>query len=242
MRIFLIGASGVIGRALVPLLRDAGHCVTGTSRTAQGVAELEGLGICAMAVDVYASKALEQALAADAPDVVISQLTDLSGGIDPASPAEALRRNARLRREGTANVVRAVRRAGVKRLIVQSIAWAYAPETPPYHEGDPLDLYAAGLRAVSVGQGVAPLENAVLHQDDFEGIVLRYGQLYGPGTWSNEPSGTSPLHVHAAAYAALLAVDRGRPGVYNIADPGGEAAIDLAISELGWNPDFRVDA
>lgn len=241
LRIFLAGASGAIGHSLVPLLRDAGHAVTGTTRTIEGRARLEALGIDAVVVDVFDSNALGQAVAAAEPEVVIHQLTDLSAGMDPASQQETRKRNARLRREGTANLVQAARAAGAKRVIAQSIAWAYAPKTPPYSEVDPLDIRATGPNAISVGEGVVPLEHAILQQGDFEGIVLRYGQLYGPGTWSAEPSGASPVHVDAAAYAAFLAVDHGRPGIYNIADPGGEVLIDLALAELGWRPDFRLD-
>jgi nucleoside-diphosphate-sugar epimerase len=240
MRIFLAGASGVIGCSLVPLLRDAGHTVTGTTRTIEGKARLEALGIHAVVVDVFDRQALEQVVTAAAPEVVIHQLTDLSADTHPASQEEALRRNARIRREGTANLVQATRSAAVKRVIAQSIAWAYAPKAPPYRETDPLDVGATGLRAISVREGLVPLESAVLQQDDFEGIVLRYGQLYGPGTWSVEPNGASPVHVDAAAYAALLAVDHGRPGAYNIADAGGAVSIELAIAELGWRPDFRL--
>ena len=239
-KIFVAGATGVIGNALVPLLRDAGHTVVGATRTIDGKNRLEALGIGAVIVDVFDGKALEEAVEACAPDVVIHQLTDLSAGIDPAKQEEGLRRNARIRREGTANLARAARTAGVKRLIGQSIAWAYAPKATPWIETDPLDLHATGPRAISVCEGVVPLERAILAQNDFEGVVLRYGQLYGPRTWSAEPNGASPVHVDAAAYAALLAVDHGRPGAYNIADPGGAVSIERAQAELGWRADFRV--
>ena len=240
IRVFLAGATGVIGRSLVPLLQDAGHTVSGTSRTSEGKAKLEAMGISAAVVDVFDADALKEAVWTASPDVLIHQLTDLSGGVDPASPEEGLRRNARLRREGTANLVRAATATGVKRIIAQSIGWAYAPKAPPFVETDPLDVQATGQRAITVSQGVAPLESAVLDQSAFEGIILRYGQLYGPGTRSAEPTGAAPLHVEAAAYAAFLAVDHGRPGAYNIADPGGALAIDKALSELGYRPDFRL--
>jgi nucleoside-diphosphate-sugar epimerase len=238
-RIFLAGATGIIGQSLVPLLRGAGHFVVGTTRSAEGKAKLEAMGIGAVIINVFEADALEIAVATAAPDVLIHQLTDLSTRIDPAAPKEALRRNAHLRREGTANLVRAARAARVKRVIAQSIAWAYAPKQLPFNESDPLDLNATGLRAISILEGVVPLENAVLGQNDFEGVVLRYGQLYGPGTWSAEPDGAAPVQIEAAAYAAFLAVDHGRPGAYNVADPGGSVAIDKALRELDWRPDFR---
>ncbi len=242
LRIFLAGASGVIGRSMIPMLRDAGHSVTGTTRTAAGQAKLLSLGIRPVIVDVFDRPALGKAVAAAAPDVVIHQLTDLSAGLaDPAMRAEVLQRNARLRREGTANLVAAARAAGARRVVAQSIAWAYAPKDLPYRETDPLDTDAAGLRGVTVAEGVVPLETAVLGQPDFEGIVLRYGELYGPGTWSDHPSGAAPVHVDAAAYAAFLAVDHGKPGLYNIAEPGGAVSIDKAMAELGWRPGFILE-
>lgn len=240
LAIFLAGASGVIGRSLIPLLRDAGHHVTGSTRAPDNQAKLRALGIEAVIVDVFDGEALGRAVSAAAPDVVIHQLTDLSAGLDPSSRTEVLMRNARLRRDGTANLVNAARAAGARRLIAQSIAWAYAPKDPPYVESDPLDVGASGLRGVSVGNGVVPLETAVLGHSDFEGIVLRYGELYGPGTWSAEPNGASPVHVEAAAYAAFLAIDHGSPGAYNIAELGGAVAIDKAVAELGWRSDFRL--
>jgi nucleoside-diphosphate-sugar epimerase len=239
-RIFLAGATGVIGRSLVPLLLKAGHTVTGMTRTAEGAAKLRAEGIDPAVVDVFDRSALERTAIAAAPEVIIHQLTDLTGGIDPQAPELATTRNARLRREGTANLAAAARAAGVKRMIAQSIAWAYAPKDPPFEETDLLDTHAEGIRAISVGDGVVPLESAVLDQDVFTGIVLRYGQLYGPGTWFTEPTGSAPLHVDAAAYAAFLAIDHGSHGVYNIAEPGGAVVIEKAIAELGWRPDFRL--
>jgi nucleoside-diphosphate-sugar epimerase len=240
LRIFLAGAAGAIGRPLSRLLRDSGHSVVGTTRTLDGKAKLEAFGIEAAVVDVFDREALGQAVKRAAPEIVIHQLTDLAAGLDPKVRDETLKRNARLRREGTANLVRAAKAAGARRLVAQSIAWAYAPKETPWREDDPLDVDATGLRAISVRDGVIPLENAVLAQDGFEGLVLRYGQLYGPGTWSAEPKGDAPVHVEAAAHAAFLAVSRGRPAAYNIADPGGAVAIDRAVTELGWRPEFRL--
>lgn len=237
-RVLLAGASGVLGRSLVPLLRDAGHSLVAITRTVEGQARLQELGIQTIVADVYDPPRLEEAVAAVMPDVVIHQLTDLPDSATELT-TEALIRNARIRREGTNNLVNAARLVGIQRLIAQSIAWAYAPKTPPYLESDPLDLSATGQRAISIVEGVIPLESTVLRQNDFEGIVLRYGRFYGPGSWSSQPNGTSVVHVDAAAYAAFLAVDRGRAGVYNIADTGGDVSVALAQRELGWNPDFR---
>lgn len=225
----LVGASAARG----------GHAITGAPRTADGQAKLRALGVRPVVVDVFDGSALEQAVISAAPEIVIHQLTELSAGLSRATRQETPRRNARLRREGTANLLRAAGAAGARRLIAQSIAWAYAPKEPPYRESDPLDLDASGLRGLTISEGIVPLEAAVVGAGDFEGVVLRYGQFYGPGAWSATPDGSSPVHVEAAAYAAFLAIDHGRPGVYNIAEPGGEASIDKAIAELGWRPDFR---
>ncbi len=242
LRIFLAGASGVLGSALIPVLNRAGHIVTGTTRTVEGRDRLLSLGVQPVIVDVFDRPTLERAVVAASPDVVIHQLTDLSAGLDdPSIRGEVLQRNARLRREGTANLVAAARAAGTRRIVAQSIAWVYAPKNPPYRETDPLDTSATGLRGVTVLDGVMPLEAAVLGQPDFAGVVLRYGELYGPGTWSDRPSGTAPVHVDAAAYAAFLAIDHGEPGIYNIAEPGGAVAIDKAMAELGWCPDFILE-
>jgi len=240
MRIFLAGASGAIGRPLVRLLREAGHDVTGTARTAEGQEELRKRGCTAVAVDVFDAEKLARVVSEAAPDVVIHQLTALPRDRSALAQAAVGEANARIRREGTPNLVRAAEQAGARRIIAQSIAWAYAPKTPPYLETDPLDVDATGARATTVAEGIVPLENAVLNSAKLEGVVLRYGLLYGPGTWADAPGRPSPLHVEAAAFAALLATDRGPPGIYNIAEPQSEVSSDKALRLLGWRHDFRL--
>lgn len=220
-RIFLAGATGVIGRRLVPMLIGQGHEVFGTTRSRDRATALEHAGARPVVVDVLDADALYDAVQLAAPDIVIHQLTDLSAGLE-ADPNAARKANARLRREGTANLVRAALSAGVSRIIAQSIAWAYAPGTLPYGEAHPLDTAAQGARATTVVDGIVPLEQAVLGGPGMAGFVLRYGQLYGPDTWTPVPEGASPLHVDAAAYAAFRAVDGDEPGIYNIAEAGGE--------------------
>ena len=146
-------------------------------------------------------------------------------------------RNARVRDEGTRNLVAAALAAGARRLIAQSIAWAYAPGTEPHSESDPLDTDAQGDRAITI-RGVIALEELTLRSPPLEGIVLRYGQLYGPGTHADVPSASTPVHVDAAAYAALLAIERGAPGAFNIAQPNPHVATAKAVTELGWSADF----
>jgi nucleoside-diphosphate-sugar epimerase len=207
-RIFVAGATGAIGRRLLPLLVEAGHQVFGMTRSPEKVAVLNEAGAEAVVVDVFDAPALAQAVKDARPEIIIHQLTDLPYGLDPAQMAEARVRNARIRSEGTRNLVAAALAAGANRLIAQSIAWGYAPGPEPHREGDPLDL--DGPQAVTM-QGVAALEDLTLNSPPIEGVVLRYGQIYGPGTGS-EQRGPVPLHVDAAAYAALLAIERGEAG------------------------------
>ncbi len=237
MRIFLAGASGVIGRRLTPLLIAAGHAVTGTTRSRDKAEELEACGVTAAVVDVFDAGALREAVVRASPDVLIHQLTDLPDVLDPARLAEVLRRNSRLRIEGTANLVAAA--GGVRRLIAQSIAFAYASGPEPHAEQDPIASGEGSEPVAITARGVRALEAAVLDARDIDGIVLRYGRLYGPGTW-NTPNARAPLHVDAAAQAALLAVTRGAPGIYNIAEDDGAVTIEKARGDLGFDPAFRL--
>lgn len=239
MRVFLAGALGVIGRPLARLLRNAGHEVAGTTRSAAREAELRDLGLAPVIVDAFDADALRDAVVAARPDVVIHQLTDLPDVLDPAAMPAALERNARLRVEGTRNLVAAARVAGARRMIAQSIAFVYEPGGEPHREDDPLAGVARGEPAVSV-RGVLALESQVLGSG-LDGVVLRYGRLFGPGTWTDRPQGPAPLHVDDAAHAALLALDRGAAGIYNIAEDDGYASIAKARRELGFDPGFRID-
>ncbi|RFU44608.1 NAD(P)-dependent oxidoreductase [Paraburkholderia sp. DHOC27] len=236
--LFLAGASGAIGRRVAPLYVSAGWRVVGTTRSPDKAAALRALGVEPVLVDVFDAAALQAALVAARPSVVVHQLTDLPPALDPSRMAEATERNARLRDEGTRNLVAAARAAGARRMVAQSVAFAYAEGPLPHSEDDPLDLGAPGRRAVSVG-GVASLERQVL-EAPIESIVLRYGLLYGPGTGFDAPTGAGSLHVDAAAYAAALAVTRGTPGIYNIAEEDGALDCEKARRGLGWNADWRV--
>jgi nucleoside-diphosphate-sugar epimerase len=239
--VFLAGASGVIGRRLVPLLIAAGHHVVGIGRSPQSAASVRAMGADFVAVDVFDANALRKAMVLARPQIVIHQLTDLPAALDPASMNEAIIRNARIRDEGTRNLVGGALAAGVRRIIAQSIAWAYAPGTPPYEESAPLDIDAQGNRATTLC-GIARLEEQVLGSSPLAGAVLRYGQLYGPGTGRDVPTGPSPLHVDAAAYAAICALEREASGIFNIAEPGSEVVTRKAVEELGWRADFRLNA
>ena len=239
-RIFLAGAAGVIGRRLLPLLHAAGHSVWGTTRSPDRSEFLRRLGAEPVVVDVFDAEALAKAVLDAEPEIVIHQLTDLASIRDPAKMADALRRNARIRDEGTRNLVAAARQVQARRLIAQSIAWAYAPGAPPYGEDHPLDMNADGSKGVTV-RGVASLERQVLDASPAEGLVLRYGRLYGPGSGADAPRPPPAVHVDAAAYAVLRAIDHGEAGIFNIADPSDEVSTEKAMAELGWRADFRIE-
>jgi nucleoside-diphosphate-sugar epimerase len=239
MRVFLAGATGAIGRRLLPLLLRAGHAVTGTTRFVERARELERAGITPAVVDVFDRQAVIDAMRAAQAEIIIHQLTDLPRQFDPARVLASYARNARIRTEGTRNLIAAARIAWVRRFIVQSIAFAYGPGGEPHAEIDPLNLDDP-IRAVTV-RGAADMEQQVLGDPAIEGIVLRYGLLYGPGTWHDAAQRKPALHVDAAAHAALLAVTQGRAGIYNIADDEGIVAIDKARADLGFDPRFRLD-
>src|SRR6478735_1685437 len=122
--------------------------------------------------------------------------------------------------------------AGVRRAVVQSIGFVYSGGTPPHPESDPV-----------IAPGVVELETAALSTRGVEGVVLRYGRLWGPGTWAGTPAGlAAPLHVDAAAHAALLALTRGTPGIYNIAESDGALDTSKAVQQLGFDSSFRLPA
>lgn len=235
--VFLAGAASAIGSRLVPLLRDAGYDVFGTTRSAERAVALAAAGVEPVVVDVFDAPALTRAVVAARPQIVIHQLTDLPR--DPSRIPERLPGNARIRREGTRNLVAAALEAGAGLLISQSIAWVYAPGPEPHREEDPLDIGAEGMRGVTV-DGVVALEALTMKSPPLTGIVLRYGQLYGSGTGKDAPPGLAPLHVDAAAAAAFLATRLTRAAIFNIAEPNQYVSADRARGELGWSPEFRL--
>lgn len=241
MKVFLAGASGVIGRRLCVLLRKAGHDVVGTTRSETNAAALKTLGVTPAILDVYDAKAVLTAMAAAQPDVLVHQLTDLPDVIDRSKLAATRESNARLRREGTRHLMNACEVLKVPRAVAQSIAWIYAPGMKPYREGDALDLNGQGIDRESV-EGVIALEDAVTKTPGIDGLVLRYGRLYGPGTWTEKPQGPAPLHVDAAAQAALLALTQGKSGIYNVVEEDGEISAEKARRELGFDASFRIAA
>ena len=181
MRIFLAGASGVLGVRLIPLLVSAGNEVVGMTRSANKVQLLHELGAEPAVCDVFDAEALKRAVTAASVAMVMHQVTDLPDRVDRLP--EYRERNNRMRTDGTRNLIDAAREAGVKRFIAQSIAWE-----PP-----------GGAEAVREH------EHSVL---DFGGVVLRYGQLYGPGTYYEHQVPEPPrVHVDEAARRTVELLD-----------------------------------
>jgi nucleoside-diphosphate-sugar epimerase len=235
MRILLAGATGVIGRPLLTLLVRAGHDVTGTTRSAARAGAIADVGAIPAVVDVFDENGLREAARVARPEVVIHQLTNLPDEGDPAKIAASLAANARIRIEGTRNLIIAAKAAGARRMVAQSIAFMYAPGPEPHAEAD-------ALMSGDDARGVHALEGAVTATPGLDGVVLRYGRLYGPGTWTPIALGRAPLHVDAAAHAALLALTHGAPGIYNIAEDDGAVTISKAREQLGFDPSFRLSA
>ena len=265
MRIFVAGATGAIGKRLVPLLVQAGHSVTGTTRSAAKAGSLRSAGAEPAIVDALNAAAVAAAVEQARPEVIIHELTAIPPDLDLRKFEEQFRLTNRLRTEGTDYLLAAARSAGVRRFIAQSYAgWPYVRSGGPVKtEDDPLDPNPpAGFRETI--RALRHVESAVLEAPGMEGIVLRYGGFYGPGNAIGEGGilveqtrhrrvpiiggGTgiwSFIHIDDAARATLATVDRGRPGVYNIVDddpaPVSEWLPELARI-LGAKPPFRVPA
>jgi nucleoside-diphosphate-sugar epimerase len=167
MRVFLAGASGVIGQRLIPLLVQAGHVVGGMTRSSSKTALLAQLGAEPILCDVFDRDALILAVRTFKPDVILNELTDLPDEVDKIG--DHARLNARIRTEGNQNVIEAARQSGSPKILAQTVAWKL-PDGP--------DALA-----------VAELERSVLAEG---GVVLSYGQFYGPGTYNEQKIPAEP--------------------------------------------------
>jgi nucleoside-diphosphate-sugar epimerase len=236
MRVFVAGATGVIGRRLVPKLRAAGHEVIAMIRSPERERALRELGAEPAIADALDADAVRKAMEAAAPDVVIHQLTSLPRRIDPRKIERDFELNDRLRSEGTRNLVEAAQATGAKRILAQSIAFAYAPGPPGtiHTERDPLFVDSPPKAFARSAKAVDDLERAVLGAG---GLVLRYGYFYGPGS-SIARAGSlgediarrrvpivgggrgvwSFIHIDDAAAATVAALAQGSCGAYNIVD------------------------
>jgi nucleoside-diphosphate-sugar epimerase len=247
LRIFLAGASGTLGRRLVPQLIDRGHHVVGTTRSnPDGV---RALGAEPVVVDPLDRAALVAAVVAAEPDVVVHQLTALSGIGLARNFDKTFAVTNRLRTEGTDNLIAAARAAGARRLVWQSYAgWPYARDGEGLKaEDDALDPDPPADVRESLA-AIRHLESAVTGAEGMEGVVLRYGGFYGPGT-SIDEGGThvelirerkfpvggngagvwSFVHIDDAAAATVAAIEGGPTGIYNVVDD-----VPAPISE--WLP------
>lgn len=236
MRVFLAGASGAIGRPLVPRLLAAGHEVTGMTRSEEHAEQIRAAGARAAVVDCFDREALRAAVSEAGTEVILHELTALPERINFRDKQLYSATN-RVRGEGTRNLMEAARAAGARRFICQSIAFLYEPTGGFVKTEEDATMKDA---PAPFGEGIRILkqmERSVTSAEDLEGLVLRYGFFYGPRTHYaadgayatdvrrrrlpivGEGTGvTSFIHVDDAADATVAAVSRGAPGVYNITD------------------------
>lgn len=249
MKFFVAGATGVIGRPLIAELLARGHAIVALTRSQDDAQALLERGIEPAVADVFDADAVNAVLNRAQPEVVIEQLTALPKNYTSDAMKAAAPFNARLRLEGGANVLAAAKSAGVRRYLRQSIAFWAVPGPGLADEETPLALDASPAVAADA-RVVTELEQRLLGNTDIEGIILRYGFFYGPGTWFN-PDGDvarqvrqqqfpivgngegvwSWLHIEDAATAAIAAAEHGNPGIYLIAN-------DQPLPVREWLPAF----
>lgn len=237
MRVFLAGGSGVIGRRLVPRLVAAGHDVVASTRSPGKIAALAAAGATPVIVDALDETSYRSAILQAAPDAVIHQLTALPPKFDPRKLSEMYEANDQIRRATAVPTIEAAREAGAKKVIAQSIAFMYRPEGN-WVKNEDAPLYDDGSEPIGgVVRAMTTVEDAVLAAEGLDGIVLRYGFFYGPGTWY-APDGNiaremhrrmvpvigagtghwSWVHVDDAADATVQALTFEGSGVFNIVD------------------------
>jgi nucleoside-diphosphate-sugar epimerase len=249
MKVFVAGGTGAIGRPLTAELLAREHSVSVLTRSPQKAQALISRGLEPLIADVFDADAVKAAVAQAKPDVVIEQLTALPGTYTRQSLTAAAELNTRLRLEGGANVLAAARAVGVRRYVRQSIAFWGAPGSGLADETTRLALDASPFVAADA-RIVNGLEHRLLTTENLEGIALRYGFFYGPGTWFDSDGDVarqvrqqqfpivgdgagvwSWLHIDDAAMATVAAAERGNSGIYLIAD-------DRPLAQREWLPAF----
>jgi 2-alkyl-3-oxoalkanoate reductase len=268
MKVFIAGASGALGVQLVPDLVAEGHQVVAMTKTASKQDELRALGARPVVADALDADAVARVVGEAEPEVIVHQLTALSGPVkamDLRRPDRVFAATNRLRTEATDHLLAAGHAVGARRFVAQSFGgWRFARTGGPVQtEADPLDPnppapLRPGLAAI------LHLEQAVTTIEWGEGLVLRYGGFYGPGTGlSSDPDAqmTAPIrkrlfplvgdgggvwsfiHIEDAAAATVAAIEHGRPGVYNIVDDEPAAVrewLPVLASALGGKPPRRI--
>jgi 2-alkyl-3-oxoalkanoate reductase len=265
MKVFVAGATGALGMQLIPQLVANGHEVVGMTRSASKQNVLRDLGARPVVADALDPDAVAQAVAAAEPEVIVHQLTALSGKFDMRHIDRFFAVTDRLRTEGTDHLLAAGRAVGARRFVAQSYAgWPFArTDGAVKSEDDPLDPDPPA-KLTSALAAIRHLEQAVTGADWAEGIVLRYGGFYGPGTSvSSDPRAElagpirkrqfpviasgggvwSFVHIEDAARATVAAIEHGEPGIYNIVDDEPARVRDWLpelARALGAKPPRRV--
>ena len=264
MKILVAGATGALGTQLVPRLIARGHEVAAMSRGASRSEAMRALGATPVAADALDPHEVALAVADAEPEVIVHQLTALSGSIDLRHFDRAFALTNRLRTEGTDHLLAAGRAVGVSRFVAQSFAgWPYARRGGPVKaEDDALDPDPPAPMRHTL-DAIRHLEDAVAGADWVEGVVLRYGGFYGPGT-SLDGAGSehvemirkrrfpvvgdgagvwSFIHIEDAADATVAAIESARRGIYNVVDDEPAAVAEwlpAAATTLGAKPPRRV--
>lgn len=261
MRVFLAGATGALGRRLLPRLLAAGHDVTALVRSQAKASAVRDAGAVPAVGDAFDRESLRRLVESSRPEAVINQLTSLPAAVKPRRLAEYYAANDRARREGGGNLLAAAQSAGAHRIVVQSVAFWYAPgdgdlkrESDPFYVDAPEPIGGAARTMQAV-------EREAL-QSGLEAAILRYGFFYGPGTWYSRDGDVgrqmrqwrypivgkgegmySFLHIDDAADATVAALERGSPGAYNVVDDEPMAARDwmpLFAKAIGAPSPIRV--
>ena len=262
MRIFLAGCTGVIGRRLMPMLVESGHEVVGCTRSPEKAEGIRAAGAEPVVADALDADALGAAVRDAKPEVVINQLTDLPARFNPRKPDYG--NTGRLRREATATLAAAGAEAGARRLVSQSIAFMYDASGGPIKDEDAPLADMSGTSFGEAANATIELERITIETPALEGLVLRYGWFYGPGTYYDRDGSVaedvikrrfpivgdgggifSYIHVDDAASATVAALDHGSPGTYNVVDDDPAPVrewLPVLAQALGAKPPRRVPA